>query len=132
MLNNESVLKFIARRVFPGLGEFSSDGVAQLGLWDVTLKLWGKVGWLTVSHGQDLLFQIEVKGTRTKARYALPAVAKLPSGELEYRTAWVKEREWLVEGWVDADFAALRIGEFFRNLDEFIREENRVYKIINS
>ena len=132
MLNNESVLKFIARRVFPGLGKFSPDGVAQLGLWDVTLKLWGKVGWLTVSHGQDLLFQIEVSGTLIKARYALPVAAKLPSGELKYKTAWVKEREWRAEGWVDADFVALLIGEFFRNLDEFIKAENEVYKIINS
>lgn len=87
MFNNESVLKLIAMRVFPGLGKFSPDGVAQLSLWDVTLKLWGKVGWLTVSHGQDLLFQVEVIGTHIKARYALPAAAKLPSGELEYRTA---------------------------------------------
>lgn len=85
MLNNGSVLKFIARRVFPGLGKFSPDGVAPLGLRDVTLKTWGKVGWLTVSHGRDLLFQVE--GTCVKARYALPTVVQLSSGELEYGTA---------------------------------------------
>lgn len=45
---------------------------------------------------------------------------------------WVKEREWRADGWVDADFVALRICEFFRNLDEFIRAENEVYKIVNS
>ena len=90
------------------------------------------MGWLTVGNGQDLLFQVEIEGTRIKARYALPAVAKLSSRELEYRTTWAKEREWRVEGWVDADYVALRIGEFFRNLDDFIREGNRVCKIINS
>lgn len=132
MFNNETLLKFIARRVFPGVGKFSPDGVAQLGLWDVTLKTCGNVGWLTVSRGRDSLFQVEVEGTRVKARYALPTVVQLSSHELGYGTAWAKERMWHVEGWVDADLAALFIGEFFRNFDEFIKEEDRVYKIINS
>lgn len=39
---------------------------------------------------------------------------------------------WRVEVRVDADLVALCIGDFFGNLDEFIKEENKVYKIINS
>lgn len=55
-----------------------------------------------------------------------------PSGEPEYRAAWVKERAWRADGWVYADLAAFYIGDLFRNLDEFIKAENEVYKIINS
>ena len=132
MFNNESVLKFIASRVFPSMEEFSPDGNSRLGLWDITLKVGDDGAWLTVSYKKDSLFQIEVCGVYVKARYALPVVVELSSGELEYGTSWAVEREWRVGRGVDASDVATNIGFLFNNIEEFLEAEAEVYKTINS
>lgn len=129
MFNNESVMKSIARRVFPDLGAFS-PGVARLGEWDVALRADRDAAWLTVSHGRDPLFQIEVRGGRVEATYALPAVMELGNGEKEYGTAWANSRRWCVGGWPDVPRVSVEIREFFDNIDEFLEEEAKVYKIL--
>lgn len=129
MFNNESVMKSIARRVFPDLGAFSS-GVAGLGEWDVALRADRDAAWLTVSHGRDPLFQIEVRGGRVAATYALPAVMELGNGEKEYGTAWANSRRWRVDGWSDVPKVSAEIREFFNNIDEFLEEEAKVYKAL--
>ena len=129
MFNNESVLKSIARRVFPEMGTFSADGTTHIGLWDAVLHVEPEVAWLTVSLGQDLLFQIETRGGHVKATYALPAVMTRADGEVEYGTRWANSRQWRVNEW--SDVTRIPIKEFFENLDEFIEEEKKVHKIID-
>ena len=128
MFNSESVLKSIARRVFPCMGAFSSDGEARVGLWDARLSVGQKTAWLTVSDGLDMLFQIRVQGTSVEATYALPAVMERSDGEKEYGTAWANSRRWCVGGWVDASEVSAEIREFFHNIDEFLEAEAEVYK----
>lgn len=130
MFNNELVLKSITRRVFPDLGSFSSDGAAKLGLWDVVLNVADGVAWLTVSHGRDLLFNIKVCGNRVEATYALPAVLERADGEMEYGTAWANSRRWSVAGLEDVPGISVNISEFFENIDEFLEEEAKVYKVL--
>ena len=62
MFYSGSIVKSIARRVFPDLGAFSPDQVAKLGLWDAILSTDGDAAWLTVSSGRDVLFQVETSG----------------------------------------------------------------------
>lgn len=73
MFDNASLVKSIARRVFPDMGAFSF-GTARIGLWDACLGVGEGAAWLTVSLGQDHLFRIEVRGSCVEATYALPAV----------------------------------------------------------
>lgn len=129
MLNNESVMKSITRRVFPDLGAFSR-GVAKFGEWDAVLSVGEDVAWLTVSHGRDVLFQIETQGGRVEATYALPAVMERGNGEKEYCTAWANSRRWRVDGWSDVPGVSMKIREFFDNIDEFLEEEAKVCKIL--
>lgn len=125
MFDNKSVLKSIARRVFPGMGPFSGER-AKLGEWDVCLN----DAWLTVLAGRDALFRIEARGGRVEATYALPAVMERANGEKEYGTAWANSRCWRVNGWADAPGVSRKIRGFFGNTDEFLEEEAKVYKII--
>ena len=131
MFNNESVLKSISRRVFPDMGAFSADGRARTGLWDAWLGVGDGVAWLTVGSGRDHLFRIEVRGSRVKATYALPAVMERADGTKEHGTAWGNSRRWNVDGWSDVPEISARIRKFFDNTDEFLREEHRVYEILN-
>lgn len=129
MFNNESVVKSIARRVFPGMGGFS-NGVAELGPWEVHLAVADEVTWLTVYLGRDELFRVEARKGRVKAMYALPAVMELGSGEKEYGTAWANSRHWRVDGWSDVPRVAVAIREFFDNTEEFLEEEAKVHGIL--
>lgn len=129
MFNNESVLKSIARRVFPGMGRFS-DGVAKLGTWDMYLTTAAKVAWLTVKFGRDLLFQIEVQEGSVKATYALPTVVTLANGEQEYATRWSHTHRWSVHDWADVPRVSIGIRDFFDNNDEFLEMEAAVHKIL--
>lgn len=130
MFSSELVLKSIARRVFPNLEVSSSDWVTKLGVWDAVFYPGQDVAWLTISHGQDLLFHIEVKSDRVKATYALPAIMERGNGEKFYGTAWANSRHWRVGGWADVPTIATGIREFFDNIDEFLEEEAKVYKIL--
>lgn len=130
MFNNESVMKSIARRVFPGPGAFSPDRAAKLGVWDAVLHAGRDATWLTISHGRDALFRVETRGGRVEATYALPAVMERADGEKEYGTAWASSRRWRVNGWEDVPRVSVEIREFFDNTDEFLGEEARVYKIL--
>ena len=130
MFSSELVLKAIGRRVFPGMGTFSADGRARIGLWDVCLSVGDEAAWLTVSLDQDHLFQIEVWGGRVEATYALPAVVELGNGEKEYGTAWANSRCWQVGEWSDIPVVSICIQEFFSNIEEFCGEEAKVYKAI--
>lgn len=129
MLNNESIIKSIARRVFPGMSKFS-DGVAKLGLWDVYLVVGDETAWLTVQLGIDVLFQIEVRDGHVKAKYALPAIMELSGGEKRYGTMWANSRCWDVDGRSSVLLIATDIREFFDNIEEFCRKEAEVYKIL--
>jgi hypothetical protein len=130
MFNNESVMKSIARRVFPDLGAFSKDWVAKLGVWDAVFYAGRDAAWLTISHGQDVLFRIETHGGHVEATYALPAVMERGNGEKFYGTAWANSRRWRVDGWSDVPGVAQEIREFFDNIDEFLEEEAKVYKVL--
>lgn len=130
MFNNELVLKSIARRVFPDMGSFSPDRTARIGLWDAHLRSTRDSAWLTIYLGPDLLFQIELRGNRLKATYALPAVMELGDGEKEYGTAWANSRRWRVDGWDDVPRVSMEIGKFFDNIEEFLEEETKVYRIL--
>ena len=130
MFNNESVMKSIARRVFPDLGAFSQDWVAKLGVWDAVFYAGRDAAWLTISHGQDVLFRIKTHGGRVEAAYALPAVMERPNGEKFYGTVWARSRRWHVDGWSDVPRVSVEIREFFDNTDEFVEEEAKVYKIL--
>lgn len=129
MLENKQLAVAIARHVFPGMGPFS-EGLAKLGPWDVYLVEGNGVAWLTVQLGLDVLFRIEVRGGYVEARYALPAVIELGSGERRYGTAWANSRRWHVKGWSDVLRYRTEIKEFFNNIDEFLEEEANVYKIL--
>ena len=130
MFDNESIVKSIARRVFPGMGKFC-DGTAKLGQWGVYLTGADKAAWLTVKLGLDVLFQIEAGGGRVVARYALPAIMELSNGEKEYGTAWAGSRHWRVDGWADVSSAAADIRRFFNNTDRLFEEEyEKVRKIL--
>ena len=130
MFNNESVMKSIARHVFPDMGAFSKDGVAKLGVWDTILHVGRDAAWLTISHGQDVLFRIETRGGCVEATYALPAVMERGNGEKFYGTAWANSRRWRVGGWSDIPQVSTEIREFFDNIDEFLEEEAKVYKAL--
>lgn len=130
MFNNESVVKSIARRVFPDLGAFSPDRVAKLGSWDVVLSTNSDAAWLTVSNGQDVLFRIETRGGRVEATYALPTVMEYGDGKRKYGTAWANSYRWNVTSWADVPRVSADINEFFNNIDEFIREEAKVYRAL--
>lgn len=129
MFNNESILKSIARRVFPNLGAFSSDGVAKLGLWDAYISVGEGVAWMTIYFNTDMLFCIEVSKGRVKATYALPAIMER-AGEKEYGTAQANSRRWRADGWSDVPAISVGIQKFFDNIDEFLEEEAKVYKIL--
>lgn len=126
MFNNESVLKCIARRVFPNMGAFSSDGITRIDSWDACLSVDEGAAWLTVSLGRDHLFRIEVRGSRVQATYALPAVVGLG----EFGTAWAGSRCWRVGGWDEVPEVSAGIRKFFDNDDEYLEEEARVYEIL--
>lgn len=128
MFNNESLVKSIARRVFPDMGVLSS-GVAEIGLRDACLSVGRGVAWLTVSLGQDHLFQIRVQGSRVEALYALPIVVD-DGDSPRYGTAWANSRRWVVTGWADVPGVSADIREFFNNADEFYAEEAKVYEIL--
>lgn len=130
MFNNESVLKSIARRVFPNMGVFASDGVAKLGPWRACLQRGDGPAWLTVSCGRDLLFRIEVRGPRVEATYALPAVMERADGGREYGTVWAESRHWRVDEWARVPEISARIRGFFDNTEEFCKEEAKVYRIL--
>lgn len=130
MFNNESVMKSIARRVFPDPGAFSKDWVAKLGEWDAVLNAGRDATWLTIGHGQDVLFRIETRGDRVEAAYALPAVMERGNGEKFHGTAWANSRRWRVDGWPDVPRVSTEIREFFGNIDEFLEEEAKVYKAL--
>ena len=130
MFNNESVMKSIARQVFPAMGAFSKDGVAKLGDRDAVLHVSRDAVWLTISHGQDVLFRIELRGGCVEAVYALPAVMERGNGEKSYGTAWANSRRWRVGGWSDVPRVSTEIRGFFDNIDEFLEEETRVYKAL--
>lgn len=125
MFNNESVLKSVGRQVFPDMGLFSEYGRADVGQWSAHLCVGDEAAWLTVSIGRDFLFQIEVRGPRVEATYALPVVV---AGE--YGTAWASSRRWRVGGWSDIPKVSAEIREFFDNEDEYLEEETKVYKIL--
>lgn len=130
MFNSELVLKAISRRVFPDMGAFSAGGEARIGLWEVHLSVGSGVAWLTVSQDLNPLFRIEVRGSRVKATYALPAVVVLGNGEREYGTEWANSRNWQMRGWSDVALTSIEIREFFDNIEEFLREEGRVYEVL--
>lgn len=130
MFNNELVLKAIGRRVFPGMGVFSVDGRAKIDLWEACFSAGNEAAWLTVSAGSDLLFQVEVRGSRVKATYALPAVMELGNGEKEYGTAWANSRCWRVDGWSNIPAVSIGIQKFFDNIEEFCGEEEKVCKAV--
>lgn len=127
MLNNELIVKSIARRVFPGMGKFSY-GMAKLNVWDVYLSVTDEVTWLTVKLGLDVLFQIEARDGYVVARYALPVVVELANGEKRYSTMWAGFHRWHVDGWSDIPSVAADIREFFDN--DFDLHEKEVYKIL--
>lgn len=129
MFNNESIVKSIARRVFPGMGPFS-DGLAKLGQWDAYLAVADEATWLTVKLGLDVLFRIEARDGHVEAWYALPAVAELGNGEKRYSTAWAGSRRWRVDGWSDIFSAAASIRKLFNNYEEFCQVETKVRKIL--
>lgn len=129
MFNNESVLKSIARRVFPAMKAFAPNGHAELGVWDACLSVGNRAAWLTISNDRDLLFCIKAQGDRVEATYALPAVMER-AGEKEYGTAWASSRRWNVNGWSDVPLAAAGIRKFFENDEEFHEEEVRVHEIL--
>jgi hypothetical protein len=129
MFNNESVLKSIARRVFPDMGTFSSGGEAGIGLWDARLSVGGGVAWLTVGLGRDELFEIRVQGSRVEAVYAVPAVVEYGDGKRGYGTAWADSRRWKCD-WVDVPRVSADIREFFNNTDEFLNEAAKVRRIL--
>lgn len=132
MFNNESVVKSIAGRVFPGMSKFS-DGVAKLDVWDVYLTITDEITWLTVELGFDVLFQIEACGGYVTARYALPVIVKLGNGEKRYGTAWAGSRCWCVGGWSDISPVATSIREFFNNTNElFEEEEEKILKELDN
>ena len=130
MFNNESVLKSIARRVFPNMGVFASDGSAGIGPWDASLSVYDGAAWLTVSCDRDYLFRIGVQGSRVEATYALPAVMERGDGGREYGTAWANSRRWNVVGWASVPGISAGIREFFNNEDEFSAEEAEVNRIL--
>ena len=130
MFDNESIVKSVARQVFPNMGKFYG-GVAKLGQWGVYLTVADKVTWLTVKLGLDMLFQIEAQGGRVAARYALPVVVELGNGEKKYGTAWANSRRWCVNGWVDVPSVAADIRKFFDNTNGlFEKEDEKVHKIL--
>lgn len=129
MFNNESIVRSIARRVFPGMGKFS-DGVAKLGQWDVDLVVGDEAAWLTVRLGPDMLFQLETQNGYVGARYALPTVVTQADGERRYATMWANYRRWRVGGWSDVSSVAAGIQKFFDNDKEFCQEEEKVYEIL--
>ena len=130
MFNNESVVKSIARQVFPSMGKFY-DGMAKLGQWGVYLTRADKATWLTVQLGLDVLFQIEARGGRVVARYALPAVMERGNGEKFYGTAWAGSHRWHVSGWADVPSVAADIRKFFNNTDRLFEEEDeKAHKIL--
>ena len=65
-----------------------------------------------------------------EATYALPAVMELGNGEKFYGTAWANSRRWRVDGWSDVSRVSEEIREFFDNIDEFLEEEAKVYKVL--
>ena len=130
MFDSESVLKSIARRVFPNMGVFSSYGVARIDLWDACLRVGERAAWLTVSLGRDHLFQIEVRGSCVRATCALPVVIELGGGEREFGTEWANSHRWCVEGWSDIPGVSAEIQKFFDNEDEYLEEEAKVYRIL--
>ena len=112
------------------MGKFC-DGVAKLGQWDVYLTAADEVAWLTVKLGLDVLFQIEARGGRVAAKYALPAVVTVGNGEKEYGTAWADSRRWHVSGWADVPSVAADTREFFNDTDGLFEEEaEKVHKIL--
>ena len=113
------------------MGAFSTDGRSRVGLWDACLSAGDGVAWLTVSLGRDNLFRVEVRGSRVKATYALPAVMERGDGEKEQGTAWGNSRRWNVNGWSDVPEISAGIRKFFDNTDEFLAEERRVHEILN-
>ena len=125
MFNNESVLKPIARRVFPDMGMFSSGGEAKIGLRGARLSVGKGVAWLTVSLGPDKLFEIKAQGSRAGAVWAIPAVVGYGSGG--YGAAWTDSRCWNV---ADVLGVSASIREFFNNTDEFLNEGAGVYRIL--
>lgn len=129
MFDSELLVKSIARRVFLNMGEFSS-GTARIGLLDARLGVGEGAAWLTVSLGQDHLFQIEVRGSCVEATYALPTVMEYGDGKRGYGTAWANSYRWNVTSWADVPGISADIDEFFNNIDEFIREEARVYRAL--
>lgn len=130
MFDNESIVKSVARRVFPSMGKFS-DGVAKLDQWRAYLTVADKVTWLTVKLGLDLLFQVEARNGHVEARYALPAVVELGSGEKRYGTAWAGSRRWCVDGWADIPSVAAGIRRFFNDTGGlFEKEAEKVHKIL--
>lgn len=129
MLDNELIVKSIARHVFPGMSKFS-DGVAKLGQWDMCLVVGDETAWLTVRLGLDVLFQIEARDGRVKAKYALPVAVELNNGEKRYGTTWTNFRCWNVDGWSSVLSVATDIQKFFDNDEEFYRKEAEVYKIL--
>lgn len=131
MLSNESVTKSIAHLVFPDLGPFSKDWVAKLGEWDAIFYAGQDAAWLTISHGRDVLFRIEAKGGRVEAMYALPAVMERADGEKEYGTVWANSCCWRVDEWSDVSRVSTKIREFFDNIDEFLEEEAKVYRVLD-
>lgn len=131
MFNNESILKSIARRVFPDMGAFSANGRARVGSWNADLCVGDEAAWLTVGLGRDFLFRIEVRGSRVSATYALPAVVTRADGAVDHSTEWANSRQWCVDGWPDVARASIEIKKFFDNLDEFLEAEKRVYEIID-
>lgn len=128
MFDNESLVRSIARRVFPDMGIFLF-GVAKIGLWDVCLSVGRGVAWLTVSLGRDHLFRIGVRGSRVEAAYALPIVVD-DGNNSRYGTAWANSRQWDLTGWADVPGVSDDIREFFNNANEFCAEEAKVYKIL--
>lgn len=131
MLNNEYVLKSIARRVFTDMGKFSS-GVAKINSWDAYLSVDDGVAWLTVSLDRDHLFQVEVRGSSVQAVRALPAVIELVDGSREFGTEWADSRRWRVGGWSDILRVSDEIRKFFDNESEYLEEESKVYEILEA
>lgn len=129
MFDNASLVKSIARRVFPDMGAFSS-GTARIGLWDARLGVGEGAAWLTVSLGQDHLFQIKVRGSCVEATYALPTTMECGDGRRKYGTAWANSHRWDVTSCTNVPEISADIEEFFNNIDEFIREEAKVYRAL--
>lgn len=50
---------------------------------------------------------------------------------MEFGTAWAGFRRWKVRGWSDVAQVSAGIRNFFDNTDEFLKEEAKVYKILD-